>query len=87
MGPGLTMQDGAGNGRVALGVGPNGPTFGLTGGGPANTTRFMITTEADAVSLSLLDEGENTRLSLGVAGNTPLLAILNQGGQPVWKAP
>jgi len=38
--PGLTMQDGAGNGRVALAVGPDGPTFGLTGGGPRNTTRF-----------------------------------------------
>jgi hypothetical protein len=85
--PGVTMQDETGTGRVALAIGPNGPTFGLSGGGPANTTRFLITTGADTVSLSLLDEGENRRLSLGVAGNTPILVIFEQDGKVVWKAP
>ena len=81
------MQDEAGTGRVALAIGPNGPTFGLSGGGPTNTTRFLITTGAGVVGLSLLDDDQNTRLSLGVASNTPILSIHDQNGNAVWKAP
>ena len=81
------MQDETGTGRVALGVGPNGPTFGLSGGGPANTARFLITTEAAGVTLSLLDDSEKGRLALGVVGNPPILAIRDQTGKIVWKAP
>jgi hypothetical protein len=84
--PGVTMQDETGNGRVSLAVGPTGPLFGLTGGGSANTARFLITTEA-GVTLSLFDDSEKGRLALGVVGNTPILAIRDQTGKIVWKAP
>jgi hypothetical protein len=47
----------------------------------------MVSTIGDAVALSLLDEGERKRLTLGATTSTPLITAFDQEGKIIWKAP